>query len=71
MQTLNIEKVWDGFMYKLCSSLLKYSLFVLPDMTEPLTRVITPLGSLTLFYQWFAFFTVQEPSPIILIINIL
>lgn len=49
-------------MFKLCSSclLLKYLIFVLPDMSEPLTSLITPLGSFTLFYQWFAFFKAQE-----------
>lgn len=48
--------------------LLNYSLF--PDVTEPLTRVITPLGSFSLFYQQFAFFTAHRHLPIILIINI-
>lgn len=51
--------------------LLNYSLFMPHDMTEPLTRVITPSLSFTLFYQWWALFTPQEHLPIILIINIL
>lgn len=70
MQTLGRKEIDSCIGYAAAVCLLNYSLFVLPDMTEPLNRVITPLGSFTLFYQRFAFFTAQEHLPIIFVINI-